>query len=76
MKTDEGIRAYAYMSYWYAALYVIIEGWKKLDLRDEAIDRLLDHRTSSFSGSTARCLPLPQGLLQRAPDHAAHRARR
>jgi hypothetical protein len=42
MKTDDGIRGYAYMSYWYAALYVVIEGWQKLGLRDEAIDRLLE----------------------------------
>lgn len=30
-----------YMSYWYAGLYVVIEGWQKLKLQDMAIDTLL-----------------------------------
>ena len=30
-----------YMSYWYAGLYVVIEGWRKLKLEDTAIDNLL-----------------------------------
>lgn len=42
MKTDDGIRGYAYMSYWYAALYVVIEGWQKLGLHDPKIDELLE----------------------------------
>lgn len=42
IKSDDGIRAYAYMSYWYAALYVVIEGWQRLGLRDEVIDGLLE----------------------------------
>jgi len=31
-----------FMSYWYAGLYVIIEGWKELVLHDPKIDPLLD----------------------------------
>jgi hypothetical protein len=30
-----------YMSYWYGGLYVVIEGWDKLDLNDTVIDGLL-----------------------------------
>lgn len=36
------IRTRMYMSYWYAGLYVVIEGWRKLHLTDPAIDGLLD----------------------------------
>ncbi len=39
-KRDE-IQTFLYMSYWYAALYVVVEGWKKLHLHDKAIDGLL-----------------------------------
>lgn len=42
LTSDEGIKAYAYMSYWYAALYVVVEGWQRLGLHDELIDELLD----------------------------------
>ena len=31
----------ALMSYWYAALYVVIEGWRELGLKDDRIDELL-----------------------------------
>jgi len=41
MRTDEGIKAYGYMSYWYASLNVVVEGWQKLGLRDSKIDELL-----------------------------------
>jgi hypothetical protein len=41
MRTDDGIRAYSYMSYWYAALYVVVEGWQKLGIHDSKIDELL-----------------------------------
>jgi len=30
-----------YMSYWYAGLYVVIEGWQGLKLQDTVIDNLL-----------------------------------
>jgi hypothetical protein len=30
-----------YMSYWYAGLFVVIEGWKCLKLQDEKINELL-----------------------------------
>jgi hypothetical protein len=30
-----------FLSYWYAALYVVIEGWKKLGFQDAEIDALL-----------------------------------
>ena len=34
---DPGI----YMSYWYGGLYVVIEGWFELGLKDQVIDPLL-----------------------------------
>jgi len=30
-----------YMSYWYGALYVLVEGWRQLQLTDPIIDQLL-----------------------------------
>jgi len=30
-----------YISYWFAGLYVVIEGWKELGLKDRRIDSLL-----------------------------------
>ncbi len=30
-----------FLSYWYAALYVVIEGWKELGFQDAEIDALL-----------------------------------
>lgn len=30
-----------FLSYWYASLYVVIEGWKRLGFQDAEIDRLL-----------------------------------
>ncbi len=38
---DEEFFAHPYRSYWYAGTYVVIEGWRRLDLRDSEIDRLL-----------------------------------
>ena len=35
---DPGI----FMSYWYAGLFVVVEGWEELGLHDPDIDRLLD----------------------------------
>ena len=35
------IEARMYMSYWYASLYVVIEGWVELKLSDSVIDPLL-----------------------------------
>ena len=36
------IESNLYMSYWYAALYVVIEGWQELGLKDDKIDTFLD----------------------------------
>lgn len=30
------------MSYWYAGLFVVIEGWQELGLHDDEVDRLLE----------------------------------
>lgn len=30
-----------FMSHWYSALYVVVEGWKELDLHDPTVDDLL-----------------------------------
>src|ERR1700688_3247229 len=35
------IESFLYMSYWYGGLYVVIEGWRELELTDTAIDELL-----------------------------------
>jgi hypothetical protein len=35
------IEAFLYMSYWYAGLHVVIEGWRELKLSDPIIDGLL-----------------------------------
>ena len=35
------IEAVMYMSLWYASLYVVVEGWQELKLKDEKIDELL-----------------------------------
>lgn len=39
--SDEEIHAFMWMSYWYAGLYVVVEGWRELDLRDPEVDQLL-----------------------------------
>ena len=35
------VHAHMYMSFWYAALYVVIEGWEALRLADPTVDSLL-----------------------------------
>jgi hypothetical protein len=40
-KIGMGFEEFMYMSLWYALLYVVIEGWKRLGLVDTEIDRLL-----------------------------------
>lgn len=37
-----GIELMMYMSLWYALLYVVVEGWKQLELADAQIDQLLE----------------------------------
>jgi hypothetical protein len=39
--TDESIEAFMYMSYWYGTLYIVVEGWQQLKLRDAVVDKLL-----------------------------------
>jgi hypothetical protein len=39
----EADRRFPAMTYWYASLYVVIEGWKELALSDSVIDALLQH---------------------------------
>ncbi len=39
--TKNGLIEHLYMSYWYAALYVVIEGWQELKLEDKSINSLL-----------------------------------
>jgi hypothetical protein len=33
-----------YMSYWYAGMYVVIEGWNELGLTDPRIDKLINSK--------------------------------
>lgn len=35
------VESMLYMSYWYAGLYVVVEGWRESNLKDEKIDNLL-----------------------------------
>jgi hypothetical protein len=37
----EFITAETYMSFWYAELYVVVEGWRELRLSDPTVDELL-----------------------------------
>ena len=37
----EMIRADLYMSFWYGELFVVVEGWRELELTDPAVDALL-----------------------------------
>lgn len=41
-KSQYEIESFMYMSYWYAGLYVVIEGWKELGLADKKIDPMLE----------------------------------
>jgi hypothetical protein len=42
LKTSEiNLEEFMYMSLWYASLYVVCEGWQKLDLKDSFIESLL-----------------------------------
>lgn len=38
---EDAGRAFMYLSYWYAGLYVVCEGWQDLKLSDPEIDPLL-----------------------------------
>ncbi|MDO8526476.1 MAG: hypothetical protein Q7T03_02175 [Deltaproteobacteria bacterium] len=40
-KEKNGFERIMYMSLWYAGLYVVCEGWAKLNLTDKSIDDLL-----------------------------------
>jgi len=40
-KKQKDIEEFMYMSLWYGLLYVLIEGWRKLELSDPRIDTLL-----------------------------------
>lgn len=31
-----------FMAHWYGALYVVVEGWKEIGLKDPVVDRLLE----------------------------------
>ena len=42
INSKKGIECFHYMSYWYAGLYVVIEGWRELGLTDIKIDELLN----------------------------------
>ena len=37
----DGWYSYALMSQWYASVWVVIEGWKEIKIKDDVIDRLL-----------------------------------
>lgn len=39
---EKDIKTSLYLSLWYAFLYVVVEGWKRLNLKDPSIDLLLE----------------------------------
>ena len=41
LDSDDGFNLALYMSYWYASLYVVVEGWQLLKLTDPDVDALL-----------------------------------
>ena len=41
LDSKEFIDLFLYQSYWYGALYVVIEGWQELTIEDSEINRLL-----------------------------------
>ena len=44
LASDHGL----FMSHWYAALYVVVEGWQRLNLQDPRIDKLLESPNVGF----------------------------
>lgn len=40
-ENEKAVQAFMYLSYWYAGLYVVSEGWQELKLSDHEIDALL-----------------------------------
>ena len=44
LASDHGL----FMSHWYAALYVVVEGWRRLKLQDPRIDELLESPNVGF----------------------------
>ena len=41
LTAESGIYSLMFMSYWYAGLHVVIEGWTRLGLRDAEVEALL-----------------------------------
>ena len=39
---DYDVETFLYMSYWYGATYVVIEGWREARLNDPKVDELLE----------------------------------
>lgn len=42
------IESFLYMSYWYASLYVVVEGWQELGLSEPAVNELLSSSNVEF----------------------------
>ena len=47
-KAGYEIESLMYMSLWYGMLYVVIEGWQNLKLKDEVIDSLLKSKYTNL----------------------------
>ncbi len=52
LDSEAGFDLALYMSYWYASLYVVVEGWQQLKLQETDVDRLL---TSPHVDLLKRC---------------------
>lgn len=57
-------RLFMFCSYWYAGLYVVIEGWSELGLHDAVVDGLL--KTTDGDG---RMIPHPHVALLKKYRH-------
>jgi hypothetical protein len=68
LQHKKGIRWFAdyegvFLSHWYSALYVVVEGWKELRLTDKEINRLLE------SPNVERLRRFRNGVCHFQPDY-------
>ena len=61
------IEPFLYMSIWYAGMYVVIEGWRKLGLHDAGVDQMLE------SPNVELLRRYRNGVFHFQPDYFAER---
>ena len=57
------LRVFTHLTYWLASLYVVVEGWRELNLTDERIDNLLR------SDNVERIRRVRNGVFHFQPDY-------